>query len=260
MAQPARVRAEYRTTVLRADRITPAMVRLVLGGRGLDAFVDLPCTDHYVKVVIPGDDEHPPVLRTYTVRAWDPEVRELTIDFVVHGDAGRAGPWSARVQPGAEVVLQGQGGGFVVAPERPWVLLAGDESALPAILATLERLPAGVPATAFIEVADAAEEQPVVAPGADVRWVHRGSSPYGACLVRDVRAFVLPDGAGQVFLHGEAGMVRELRRHVRRAGVELADLSASGYWRLGRDDEAWREEKAEWKAAVSRDEEALHGT
>src|SRR5690606_2330996 len=117
------------------------------------------------------------------------------------------GPWSARVQPGTEVVLQGQGGGFVVEPERPWVLLAGDESALPAILATLERLPAGVAATAFIEVADAAEEQPVVTPGADVRWVHRGSSPYGACLVRDVRAFALPVGAGQVFLHGEAGMV-----------------------------------------------------
>ena len=60
------------------------------------------------------------------------------------------------------------------------------------------------------------------------------------------------------FVHGEAGFVRELRRFLRAEhAVPREQLSASGYWRLGRTDEGWRAEKAAWNAAVEADDGAV---
>src|SRR5690606_21164117 len=84
-----------------------------------------------------------PRLRTYTVRAWDPDALELTLDFVHHGDEGLAGPWAANARPGDELFMLGPGGGYAPDPGADWHLLAGDESALPAIAASLEALPEG---------------------------------------------------------------------------------------------------------------------
>lgn len=255
---PARVPGQHTGEVVRVERLTPHMVRVVLGGRGLDGIADLPWTDEYVKLVLPGPDG--PVMRSYTVRAWDAAAREMTIDLVVHGDAGVAGPWAATVEVGAQVTLRGQGGDFVPDPTCDVLLLVGDESALPAILRTLEAVPAGLPTYVFVEVASADERQPVPAqPGVHVSWVLRGET-WGGALVRAVRDAELPAGRLQAFVHGEAGVVRELRRHVRAdRGVTREDLSASGYWRLGVDDEGWRASKGEWKDAVARDEAALTG-
>lgn len=267
---PKRVRRDYTTIVRSANRVTPNMVRLVLGGSDLDEFVNLPWADHYVKVALPESGDLPAVTRSYTIRAWDPEAREVVIDVVVHGSAGRVGPWAAQAQPGDTLVLRGQGGDYSPGAEFDWHLLIGDESALPAICVALEQLAPGSRALAFIEVADAAEEQHVASAGdVDLTWIHRGEASehddessadgvHGADLVAAVRSLKFPPGRVQVFLHGEAGMVRELRRHLRgERGIDAADMSVSGYWRLGRDDEAWRAEKAAWKAAVERDEQEL---
>lgn len=253
---PTRVQGQHTGEVVRVERLTPHMVRVVLGGPGLAEVADLPWTDEYVKLVLPGPDG--PVMRSYTVRAWDPVAREMTIDLVVHGDAGVAGPWAATVGVGAQVLLRGQGGDFVPDPSCDALLLVGDESALPAILRALEAVPAGLAAHAFVEVSSADERQPVPEqPGVHVTWVQRGET-WGGALVRAVRDAELPAGRLQAFVHGEAGVVRELRRHVRAdRGVTREDLSASGYWRLGVDDEGWRASKGEWKDAVARDDAAL---
>ncbi|GAA3307717.1 hypothetical protein GCM10020295_67430 [Streptomyces cinereospinus] len=110
------------------------MQRVVLGGDGLAEFTAGTCTDHYVKLLFPAEGvtypapfdleriraefprEQWPVTRTYTVRAWDPEVRELTLDFVLHGDEGLAGPWAMRAQPGETLRFMGPGGAY--APRR----------------------------------------------------------------------------------------------------------------------------------------------
>ena len=81
--------------------------------------------------------------RTYTVRSWAPAARELTLDFVVHGDEGLAGPWAQQAQPGQQVRFLGPGGAYSPSQDADWHLLAGDESALPAIAAALEAMPAG---------------------------------------------------------------------------------------------------------------------
>jgi NADPH-dependent ferric siderophore reductase len=251
------------------------MVRLVLGGDGLDALATGEFTDHYIKVLFAPEGvtypepfdmeriradfprEQWPTTRTYTIRAWDPSARELTVDFVVHGDEGLAGPWAARARVGETMRFLGPGGGYAPDPAADWHLLVGDESALPAIAATLERAPAGAVVHAFVEVSGPEEEQKITAPdGAEIRWLHRGERPVGETLVAAVRALEFPEGDVQAFVHGEAGFVKELRRHLRlEREIPRERLSISGYWRLGQSDEAWRAVKREWNERVEREQE-----
>ncbi|MGN9839801.1 siderophore-interacting protein [Nonomuraea sp. H19] len=266
----------HRGVVLRTERLSPHMVRVVIGGDGLADFATYGLTDHYVKIVflVEGADypqpfsvkacretmprELWPRLRTYTVRAWDPDTRELTIDFVVHGDEGLAGPWAERAVPGDVVYLLGPGGGYAPDPAADWHLMVGDESALPAIAASLEALPEGVLAHVLVEV-DGPEEEQKLGTAADARvtWLHRGGRPVGEALVDAVRGLEFPDGAVHAFVHGEAGFVKQLRRHLRiDRGIGLDQLSISGYWRAGVDDEGWRAVKRDWNQQVDAEEAA----
>lgn len=240
------------------------MTRIVLGG---DDLADLPVgefTDEYVKALFfrNGPDARPD-LRSLTVRAWDPTAVELTLDVVDHGVSGLISPWAATARPGDEIKLRGPGGGYAPRGDVDWHLLVGDESALPAIATSLERVPAGMPTYAFIEVADKDEEQPLTTRAdLSVVWVHRDKalSAPGDALVEAVRQAWLPSGAGQAFLHGEAGMVKALRHHLRSdRGIARELLSASGYWRRGATDEGWRAQKAEWTREVEADEAAYGG-
>ena len=273
MTQAPRKRRVTRVgTVVRTELVSPHLVRVVLGGDALAGFGAGEFTDHYVKLQLPPPGapyavpfdaeavqaEQPrelwPVSRTYTVRAWDPEALELSIDFVTHGDEGIAGPWAAAAQPGDLLQFAGPGGAYTPDPAADWHLLVGDESALPAVAAALPRVPDGAARLVLVEVADATEEQDL--PG--VTWVHRGSQPVGAALTAAVLAADLPDGVPHAFVHGEAGFVRELRRFLRaRLDVPRERLSVSGYWRLGRTEDRWQAEKPEWNAAVESDEAAL---
>jgi len=264
--------------VVRTSRLTPHMIRVVLGGEGLAGFPVGEFTDHYVKLLFqpagatygaPFDVEQLraqlppelwPVTRTYTVRAWDAEAGELTIDFVYHGDAGFAGPWAAQAAPGDRIQFFGPGGAYTPSPDADWHLLVGDESALPAIGAALPRLAAGVPALVFVEVEGPAEQQPdlVFGEGVSVVWVHRGDGAPGEAVVTAVKAVELPAGTGHVFVHGEAGLVKDLRLHLRtERGLDPAFTSISGYWRLGRTEDRWQAEKPEWNAEVEAAEQAL---
>ncbi|GHJ38772.1 siderophore-interacting protein [Streptomyces sp. TS71-3] len=259
--------------VVRTERMTPHMQRVVLGGPGLAAFPVGECTDHYVKLLFaPAGAAYPepfdlerireelpreqwPVSRAYTVRSWDEAAGEATIDFVIHGDEGVAGPWAVNARPGETVHFLGPGGGYAPDPAADWHLLAGDESALPAIAAALEALPEGARVHAFIEVDGPGEEQKI-ATDADVVWLHRGERPVGEALMAAVRALDFPAGRPHAFVHGEAGWVKELRRHLRlERQVAKEHLSVSGYWRLGHDDESWRASKREWREQVEAEQE-----
>ncbi|MEU0373529.1 siderophore-interacting protein [Streptomyces sp. NPDC006283] len=274
--RPARTSPKvHEAKVVRTERITPHMVRVVLGGEGLATFELGEFTDHYVKLIFPAEGvRHPepfdmdrirgelprdqwPANRTYTVRSWDAVHRELTIDFVVHGDEGLAGPWAARAQVGETMRFLGPGGGYAPDPEADWHLLAGDESALPAIAAALERMPAGTTAHAFVEVDGPDDEQKIAAPdGVEITWLHRGGRPVGEALVAAVTALDFPEGRVCAFVHGEAACVKDLRRLLRvERGIPRERLSISGYWRLGKTDEAWRAVKREWNEQVEREQE-----
>ncbi|GHD36983.1 siderophore-interacting protein [Streptomyces galbus] len=271
-------RKSHSAQVVRTERLTPHMQRVVLGGDGLAEFGAGDCTDHYVKLLFGAEGvtypepfdleriraefprEQWPVTRTYTVRAWDPEHRELTLDFVVHGDEGLAGPWAVRVQPGETVRFMGPGGAYAPDPAADWHLLAGDESALPAIAAALESLPGGAAVRAFVEVSGPEEEQKIDS-DADIVWLHRGERPVGEALVEAVRALDFPEGRVHAFVHGEAGCVKELRRLLRvERQIPREDLSISGYWRLGHNEDGWQASKREWNARVEAEQEPVGAT
>ncbi|GHI08976.1 siderophore-interacting protein [Streptomyces cellostaticus] len=273
--RPGRAPRKPRTAqVVRTERLTPHMQRVVLGGEGLTGFAADTCTDHYVKLLFgpPGvtypepfdleriraefPREQWPVTRTYTVRAWNPEHRELTLDFVIHGDEGLAGPWAARVQPGETVLFMGPGGAYAPDPSADWHLLAGDESALPAIARALESLPAGARAHAFVEVSGPGEEQKIDS-DAEVVWLHRGDRPVGEALLDAVHALEFPQGRLHAFVHGEASFVKELRRLLRvELQIPREDLSISGYWRLGHNEDGWQAAKREWNARIEAEQES----
>lgn len=273
--RPARpARPVIWTTVSTTTRLTPGMVRLVLHAPELASFPVGEFTDHYVKLLFPHQTSTQqdstqqdstqqgstppgatrPTTRTYTVRAWDPAARLITVDFVHHGDKGLAGPWAAAAQPGDALGLMGPGGGYAPDPEADWHLLVGDASALPAIACALERIGTGAPAKVVVLVDGPAEQAYPMPTGADVTWVQDG-------LVTTVQSLEWLPGHVHAFVHGEAAQVRELRSWLRvERAVPLDHLSASGYWRLGRDDEAWRAVKRDWNTAAEQAErDALAG-
>ncbi|MDH6680069.1 NADPH-dependent ferric siderophore reductase [Rhodococcus sp. LBL1] len=242
-------------TVVRTERIAPHMVRVLLGDPGFDTFEPSIFTDSYVKIEFGEADA--PVLRTYTVRSVDPDAREIAIDFVVHGDDGVAGPWAATVQPGESVTVRGPGGAYSPRPDADWHLIAGDESALPAIGAAVESLGPDAVAKVFVEVADERDRIELSAgPNVEITWLFRGTtsdaagpdvSAADAPLVRAVREMPWLPGDVHVFIHGEADTVmHHLRPYIRKErGVPAASASISGYWRRGRTEDGFRVWKAE---------------
>lgn len=284
-ARPAPVPPDRRpppvlAQVVRTERLTPRLARVVLGGPGMapldapehaDSYVKLGFLPDGVPVALRDDGRIDPDalraalppgeqvrLRAYTVRAYDAMTHELTADFVVHGDEGLAGPWAVAARPGDEVLVYGPGGAWSPDPTADTHLLVGDASALPAIAASLERLPRDAVGLAVVEVHDADDEIALDAPaGVEVRWVHTGTGVPGVALVDAVRSWPWPAGRVCAFVHGEAGAVKELRGYLRaERRVARGDLSISGYWRLGADDEGWRAAKREWAQSIEAAEAA----
>ena len=271
-APARRKRRMIQTRVEEVRRLTPHLIRVVVGGDDLESFGAGEFTDHYVKLQLPPPGapysapfdpedvkarhpkEHWPRVRTYTVQDYDAERRRLTIDFVHHGDTGVAGPWAANAQPGDGLQLMGPGGAYTPDPDADWHLMVGDEAVLPAISASLARVPAGVPVHVLIEVDGPDDEVPLETPG-DLRltWVHRRADDEDL-LARAVRELAFPDGTVHAFVHGEAASVRAVRRHLLvDRGIPREALSISGYWKCERTEEGWREDKAEWNRLVEED-------
>jgi NADPH-dependent ferric siderophore reductase len=194
------------------------------------------------------EDERPKV-RTYTVREWDAERGLLTIDFVVPGEAGIAGPWGATAAPGDTIQLRGPGGGYAPEPDAVWLLLAGDTAVIPAISASLSRLPSGRPVHVFLQVHGPEEQVELTTAGdLEVHWLHDDGDE---TIATAIAALEFPPGQPQVFLHGEATSVRLARRHlVLDRAVPAARLHASGYWKRTLTDEGWRAAKADWNAQI----------
>ncbi len=258
-----------RLVVRRADKITPHLIRITAipaNPPEISRFVDTGHTDSYVKVIFrqPGvrysepfdmarvraelPREQWPALRTYTLRSVDPQSAKLVIDFVYHGTSGLAGPWAAAAEAGSELLVLGPGGGYAPDPAADWHLLVGDDAALPAIAASLARVPPGVPVHAVVEVDGPDDRQHLGCPG-ELRldWLHRSEDPDTSelALVEHVRTLSFPPGRVHAFVHGEASAIKHLRRHLtNERGLNAAQLSISGYWRRGVDDETHRALKA----------------
>lgn len=246
----------YRTEVLAVTRLSSTFTRFTLGGPdlvhfGADGF------DQRIKLLLPRadgtlpdlglfEDPAPPVaqwygawrllpdaernpIRTYTLRAARPERAEVDIDFVLHGSEGPASAWAISARPGDELVIFGPdarvgstGGGVEWHPGAARsVLLAGDETAAPAICAILERLDESYTGHAFIEVPEAGDVLLARAPsGVRVRWLPRLGRAHGSELDAAVRAWGREVGLAAGVTHREG---RERGEAGRRADVSTVE-------------------------------------
>ena len=244
-----------RTEVIRVERLTPHMVRVVLGGQELEGFMTRGPAEHLKvnfppagesKVTLPEWGPQGPILhegqqrplnRTYTPRRWDEKAGELTVDFLLHGE-GPGTTWAQQAKPGQVVAVSHQpGGAYKVDAEAEWYLIGGDDAALPAVGTLLEALPASCSAHVFVEVADAAEELRLESPARfEVTWLHHGGAAerIGRRLEQAVREFSFPEGNGRVWIGCEAGVMRDIRRHVMsERGMDRAHAHTQGYWKYG---------------------------
>lgn len=268
-------RKAHEATVTGRRQISPDLVRLSMNS---PAFVgkELEFTDHYIKLLFVPEDadyswpfdiahiraEQPrnklPITRTYTLINLDSETGDFDVDFVTHGDSGLAGPWARVAEVGDKLGFLGPGGAWGPAAEYGHFVLAGDESAAPAISAGLKHLPEGTTATAYIEIE--AEDRKFELPtreGVEVHWVLGNGATHGTELSRAVREAGIPEGKEtNWFIHGVAEMIKELRRFLFvESEIPKKDVSISGYWRIGMTEDQWQSSKREFNAEVEAEEE-----
>ena len=239
-------------TVAAVTQVTPSVRRVLLSGTEAAVAAAGPTVNVLVprvgdsaprwphvardgRIVWP-DGAHGVSLRSYTARRQDPAAGEVEMDFVLHGD-GPAAAWAGAAEAGA--LLGVAGGGALGDRPAGWILLAGDETALPAISRILAAAPATTTGVVFVEVAGPDEEQPLPAPsGMTVRWLHRGGTPPGeSTLLADAVAGLDRPAGDDLFawVAAESAAVRTARADLRgRWGLGRAQHHAIGYWRRGR--------------------------
>ncbi|MDQ0713565.1 NADPH-dependent ferric siderophore reductase [Streptomyces luteogriseus] len=268
--------------VVRTRRLGPSLVRVTFGGPDLHAFHS-DGRDQSLSLFLPrpgqpepvvplelGDgwwqgwrelpDDVRAVMRSYTLRALRRDPDEIDIDFALHGiepgatvQAGPASRWAALAAAGDRVLLLGPAIAdnrairFRPPEDTDLVAVWGDETAVPAASAIVEALPAGTRARVWLEVPHAGDIQDLATEAdAEITWLvrdERGTegSPMALDALRDAH---LPAAERPyVWIAGESGCVKELRRHfVRELGIDRRRVTFVGYWRRGVSEEQLRAE------------------
>lgn len=242
-----------RVTVLRVHDLTPRMRRITVGGPQLAAFTTddglpmpaftTPAFDDHVKLVLTTDGDVAAALpvqrarsidwppapnragRDYTPRRFDAAAGELDLDVVLHG-AGPAQDWARTAAPGDPLWFAGPKSSVVLPGDLDWVLLAGDETALPAIGRFLDERPVDVPVQVVVETGDPSARQDLPVRDGDVlRWVGPGR------LADAVRALDRWPGTPYAWVAGESRALVPLRRWLRQERQVPPDHSdVTGYW------------------------------
>lgn len=231
-------------SVLAHHYVTPRLLRLTVGGPGLEGFHTYQADDH-VKIVFPDPDgtrrdpvanDHleldwptpSPTTRKYTIRRFDAEAYELDLDFVLH-EGGVASAWAAAAEVGDELTIAGPPGAKAFPHNYGHYVLAADATALPAVARWLEESPADVSAHVVIETDDAAEHAyPLAArDGVEVVWLVREGTR--SALAQTVRSLTLPKERTFLFAAGEAGDIKPLRAW----SAGRFDALFTGYWKRG---------------------------
>jgi NADPH-dependent ferric siderophore reductase len=247
--EPPRFRA---VVVRRVEPVTPRLVQVTFGGDDLAGLtVAEPAAS--VRLLLPSVDRGPleipvwngnefrlrdgtrPVIRTFTPRRFDLDANELQLQMVVHDGGGIASDWATRAEPGLAAAISGTGRGYTVDAEARAFVLAGDETALPAMSQLLEHLPVSADVRVDIEITTPDARLDLGA--ADVHWhVLPADRRAGDALVAAVQSIDIRDGA-RIWVAGEAAAVQRIRKHLfNERGIARAQTTVRGYWKLGVTD------------------------
>ena len=277
--------AVYTAEVVATEDLSPTLRRVVLGGQGLAGYRTTGVGDEYIRLLFPAEGTTDPVLptitdgnldygsidlnllRTYTVRRFDADRGQVTVDFVVHGH-GVATTWARRAIPGDLVGLNSPTGLYDPPADLAWQVLVADLAGLPALARLLEQTPEGVRTRVVVEVPG--PEDHIVLPqraNTTISWVHGGNGSASSRLEEIVRTLPRPDGTGYVWVAGETAALRAVRRHLRRELKLPPDrFKVIGYWtdaaeswqeRYDALDEATRAELEDMWDDDSRDEDEI---
>lgn len=237
--------------VLRVQRLTPHMQRVVFGGDDLRGFISAAPDDH-VKLLfpnaageivqpvigsngpeyLPGRDYSP--MRDYTPRHYDASLNEVTIDFVLHGD-GPASLWAEQAAAGQSIGAGGPRGSFVIAGDYDRYVLIGDETALPAIGRWLAEMPSTAIVDVLVEIPDANDRQALPSPASvNVQWFarHGASADSSDLLEQALQTMPLHVGDTFYWIATESRRARAMRIWlVENRQVAKDDMKAKGYWK-----------------------------
>ncbi|RLK52349.1 siderophore-interacting protein [Microbacterium telephonicum] len=265
-------------TVLRTQQLSPHWMRITLGGGDIDRFEPMGF-DQWFRIFLPmGGDEGleripakanklfgylkylsipdgmRPVMRNYTVRAFRPAdagtPAELDVDFVLHGTGPTAGPasrWASAAEPGESVVIIDEGLGFNPQKGTSRVVLVADETGVPAVAGVCSSLPASATGVVLLEAPSAEDTLAFDAPaGVEVRWIVReqGGTP-GAAALDALQQLPAETAGTHYFIVGEQSLPTSARRHLVAAGVDKAQISFVGYWRVGAASPAPKSQQAQ---------------
>jgi NADPH-dependent ferric siderophore reductase len=211
-----------------------ASVRLLLPSPGADELV-IPAWNGN-EFLLPNAER--PHIRTWTPRWVNPAALELDVDIVIHG-GGTASNWAQGAAVGDPAAVSGPGRGYLMAAAAG-LLLAGDETAIPAISQLLETATEDLPIQVHIEVArDDARLALPDHPTATVSWYDLPTgAPPGDALVAAVRGVDIADDA-RVWVAGEAAAVQRIRRYLfEERGFPRGQATVRGYWKHGRRGDA----------------------
>jgi NADPH-dependent ferric siderophore reductase len=241
------------------ERISAHFVSLTLGGPDVD-LLEKSGYDQWGRFFIPGPGQvditipsstrwrvqivsaaKRPRIRSYTIRRFRPELSAFDIEVAVHENADDAeapgSAWALSAHPGDTLGFLDEGHSYGATPNAEWQLLVGDESAVPAILAIVER--SILPTQAFLEVPtrdDVRRDIPESAAGG-IHWLPRDDDKIkpGTLALQAVKDARLAPGPFYTWVAGESSLPTGVRRHlVNDRGVPKSDIAFTGYWRHGR--------------------------
>ena len=217
-------------TVANKQFVTPRMLRIDFHSDELEGF-NSPSPDDHIKIFLPLPDGQE-ARRDFTPRAWDETAGTITLEFALH-DRGPAADWARAAQPGDTLIIGGPKGSAVVPDDFEWYILIGDVCAFPSFARRLEGLRAGAPVSAYLLVADDAEQQPLPSKATvGVRWLaDTGHSTRNAEQVRNAMQANLPAGDGYIWIAGETVFAREMYDYVVTVQEHPAAwVKAAAYW------------------------------